>query len=250
MSAADLASTPSSIAKTLAVVPQPFETSVFGAPVWRLEIDGQAGLDRTALDGLTNDARRQKVALIVARIPSGSTAGRPLAEAGFRQIERLITFRRDIPAALAPVPGVSLAEAGDAEACAAIGRTAFFCDRFHADSRIADAMADEIKARWARNGIDGRADAPLVVREAGAIAGFDLCMRKGEDAVIDLIAVDRRWQGRGLGRKLVEGALAHYAGAARTLWVSTQEANAASVALYRSAGFALDGVAETWHWTL
>ncbi len=110
-------------------------------------------------------------------------------------------------------------------------------------------IADEIKARWARNGVNGRADAPLIVREGGAVAGFNLCMRKGEDAVIDLIAVDRRWQGRGLGRKLVEGALAHYAGAAPTMWVSTQEANVASVALYRSAGFALHSVAETWHWT-
>ena len=249
MSTANLASTPSSTAKTLAAVPQPFEAGVFGVPVWRLEIDGEAGLDWAALIGLIGDARRQKVALISARVAADSAAGKLLAEAGFRRIERLVSFCRDIPAALAPVPGVSLAEAGDAEACAAIGRSAFSFDRFHGDPRIADATADEIKARWARNGINGRANAPLIVREEGAVAGFNLCMRKGDDAVIDLIAVDQRRQGRGLGRKLVEGALAHYAGAAQTMWVSTQEGNAVSVALYRSAGFTLHSIAETWHWT-
>ena len=232
---------------SVAVAAQGFEAEIFGAPVWRLDLD--AGSDTAALAAVTQDARQNGVALVSARVSAGSPIGNVLAGAGFRRIERLLTLRRDIAGAPAPVAGVTMAGRGDAEACAAIGRASFSFDRFHADPRIADAVADEIKARWARSGVNGRADAPLIVREADTVAGFNLCMRRGEDAVIDLIAVDPRWRGRGFGRKLVEGAFAHYAGVAQTMWVSTQDTNTASLALYRSAGFAPHGAADTWHWT-
>jgi ribosomal protein S18 acetylase RimI-like enzyme len=231
------------------VKPQAFETGVFGAPVWRLEAESEEAMDGAALDRLTIEARAHGVALIAVRLPGGQAAGSVLSRAGFRSIERLLTFCRDIPVRCAPVAGVKLAKPDDAEACAAIGRRSFSFDRFHTDPQLPDAAADEIKARWAYNGVSGRANAPLILRETGAVAGFNLCMRRGGDAVIDLIAVDRPWRGRSLGRKLVEGALAHYAGVARTMWVSTQDTNAASIALYRGAGFALHHAAHTWHWT-
>ena len=231
------------------IKPQAFEAGVFGAPVWRLELNSDGVLTPAALAQLTGKAREEGVALISARLPADAAAGDVLSQAGFRLIESLLTFSRDIPAQFAPVAGVSLAGLDDAEACAAIGRSSFSFDRFHADPQLSDAAADEIKARWARNGVIGRADAPLIVRENGAVAGFNLCMRQGADAVIDLIAVDQWWRGRGLGRKLVAGALAHYAGVAPTMWVSTQDSNLASVALYRGAGFVPHGAAHTWHWT-
>jgi ribosomal protein S18 acetylase RimI-like enzyme len=232
-----------------AVTQQAFETAVLGAPVCRLDIESAAFLDPDALALLTRRARGQGVALMSARVPENASLAQPLAAAGFRAIERLLTLRRDIPAKLVPVSGVAPARMDDAEACAAIGRESFFFDRFHADPNVSKSVADEIKARWARNGVNGRADAPLVVREECELAGFSLCMRKGGDAVIDLIAVDRRRRGKGLGRKLVEGAIAHYAGVAPAMWVSTQESNVASLALYRGTGFVLQSVAETWHWT-
>ena len=238
---------PSGVMAGVAVAAQGFEAEIFGAPVWRLELD--VGTEVGTLAAVMQDARQKGVALVSVRVPAGSSAGNVLAGAGFRRIERLLTLRRDIPSAPAPVAGATLAFRGDAEACAAIGRVSFSFDRFHADPQIANSVANEIKARWARNGVNGRADAPLVVRDAGAVAGFNLCMRKGEDAVIDLIAVDPRWQGRGFGRKLVEGALAHYTGVAQTIWVSTQSTNTASLALYCSAGFAPHSAADTWHWT-
>lgn len=233
----------------LAVTPQPFEADVLGAPVWRLEIEPDTLPDPRALVRLIERARAQGVALLAARFPVDAMMGPRFARAGFRQIECLLTFRRDLGGGNVPHVHLTLANPGDAEACAAIALRAFSFDRFHADPKLPKSAADEIKARWARNGVNGRADAPLVVREDGAVAGFNLCMRKGEDAVIDLIAVDPARQGRGLGRRLVDGALVHYSGSARTMWVSTQEANAASVALYKSAGFELHSAAQTWHWT-
>jgi GNAT superfamily N-acetyltransferase len=233
----------------IAIEPQAFEAGVFGAPVWRLRAAGPARIDATAVSRVAGLARAQGVALMVIRLPVDA-ASVVLERGGFRMVERQLTFRRDIPASSNIQPEeMMLAAAADVEACAQIGQGSFSFDRFHADPKVPRAAADEIKARWARNGIAGRADAALVVRQDGVVAGFNLCMRKGADAVIDLIAVDPRWQGRGLGRRLVDGALAHYAGKAPAMWVSTQESNAVSVALYRAAGFALHGVAQTWHWT-
>jgi ribosomal protein S18 acetylase RimI-like enzyme len=235
--------------KAFVINMQAFEADVFGAPVWRVEVNGDKELEATLLNRLIDQARDESVALISVRVPADTGAGNAWSCAGFRMIERLLTFWREIPEELAPVMDVTVASQNDAEACANIARRSFYFDRFHADPCLSGTVADEIKSRWARNGVNGRADAPLIVRKDGAVAGFNLCMRKGEDAVIDLIAVDRAWQGRGLGRKLVEGAFAHYAGSARVMWVSTQESNAASIALYKSTGFEFHSAAHTWHWT-
>ena len=73
-------------------------------------------------------------------------------------------------------------------------------------------------------------------------------MRDGEDAVIDLIAVAPSCQGRGYGRVLVAGALAHYAGKAVAMKVATQAENRVSVELYRRVGFRVGCIARTFHW--
>jgi ribosomal protein S18 acetylase RimI-like enzyme len=98
-----------------------------------------------------------------------------------------------------------------------------------------------------RNACAGRADAVLVAREGGRVVGFNACLLNGDRAVIDLIAVAETAQGRGCGRKLVDGALACYAGKATEMRVGTQSRNLASLALYRACGFAVVETAMTLH---
>jgi len=241
--------TASQIQSVLAVKPQAFEAEVFGAPVWRLEIGGPDFPAARELDDLIVQARAGKTALIACRLPSGSPVAALLSQAGFRKVERLVTLNASMPNEAEMPAGICIAEASDEEAATQIGRSAFLFDRYHADPNIPGAIADEIKARWVHNGITGRADAALIAHVNGAAAGFVLCMRRGKDAVIDLIGVSGDFQGQGLGRKLIEGALAHYAGRAQVMWVGTQEDNLVSLALYRRAGFISHDVAETWHWT-
>lgn len=233
----------------LAVKPLPFEEGAFGAPVWRVDVGDGVALDPVALANLSDEARAQGVALISARLPAGHVSNDALRDAGFRLVERLLILRREIPGEYKPQPDVTLAHPNDAEACAAIARRSFSSDRFHADPKLPDPLADEIKARWARNGVEGRADASLVVHAGPALAGFCLCMRSRDDAMIDLMAVDAPYRRNGLGRWLVRGSLAHYAGRARHLFVKTQQMNAASLGLYQSEGFTVDSVSLTWHWT-
>lgn len=229
---------------------QPFEAGFLGGPVWRLSLD--AGADDGALATTLERARAEEVRLIACRIgDADEAAARLLAAAGFRLIETLITHARPIEAEPAPLfgEGVGLAEADDRAPCVDIGRAAFAFDRFHADPGLDDGAASALKGAWVDNGFAGRADAIVVVRREGQARGFVLCQRPDPDtAVIDLIATAPGWQGRGLGRALVLGTLAHYRGRARELRVGTQDTNTASRRLYQATGFRPVARHRTFHW--
>lgn len=241
--------TPDMLTKyALDVKPQAFESDVFGAPVWRVEL-GEAAPDGRDLAEIVARAKGDGVALMSCRVPADDPASEVLRAAGFRKVERLVTLSRSLPASAQLPEGIIVADIGHAEQAAAIGQADFVYDRYHADKQIPRAVADEIKERWVRNGVSGRSDTALVAIDGDAVAGFNLCMRRREDAVIDLIGVASAYQGRGLGRRLVDAALAHYAGRANLMWVGTQDTNHASLAMYRGAGFTPQYESDTWHWT-
>jgi ribosomal protein S18 acetylase RimI-like enzyme len=234
--------------------PEPFDSDQLGAPIARLEIEPRAAalppaqLD-AALGARVDGWRREGLWLVCCRVPAERPAlGAALERAGFRRIETLVTLARSLagpPAASAARP----AEPADLAACVEIARSAFEHDRFHADPAIPRERADALKAAWVRNGFLGRADAALVVRTDGRARGFVLCLKRGREASIDLIAVAPDARGRGHGRALVEGALAHYAGSCDRLVVSTQLSDRASLSLYAMVGFEELCRSETYHWT-
>jgi len=170
-----------------------------------------------------------------------------LQRAGMCVVECLMTLShplKDIPTAEA---GIAARDETDAAGCASVGERAFRFDRFHADPLVDDAAADALKGAWARNAVLGRADRVFVTREGDRITGFNACLLRDGAAVIDLIGVDPDFQGRGLGRCLVNAALAHYSGRAARLVVGTQSANHVSLALYQRTGFVVEHSALTLH---
>lgn len=225
--------------------PLDFESGVFGAPVGRVVADA-SGRD---LASLADGWRRDGVWLVSARIPAEDHDGaRALADAGFVNIERLVTLERPLIADEDVPEGVRLATDADRAACLDVARTAFSHDRFHADDRVPDDRADTLKETWVANSLDGRADAVLVADHMDRAAGFVTCMVGEGYAVIDLIAVSPESQGHGLGPKLVAGACAHYGGRFATMRVGTQETNTRSLAMYERQGFVRVSAADTYHW--
>jgi len=226
-----------------------FETNLLGVPVGRLSIRGDvAGTD--ADDDLRRLAAgwpEKRIWLVSCRVAEASPLIPALEGAGFQVVETLVTFRHDLTGAPAAAD-VDTARVGDADACVAIAKRAFVHDRLHRDSRIPNAVADLVRENWVRNDLGGRADASLVVRAYGTVVGFNLCLLDGDEAVIDLIAVAVGRQNRGIGRRLVGGALARYRGRARTMRVGTQADNAPSIKLYRGAGFVEADRRITLHW--
>lgn len=225
------------------LIPQQFDSGILGGPVFRLA----AGADARAALASPEFATAR---LVIARIPADAAAeAAQLEAAGFQAIERLLTFERALTATPPDWPeDVRPATPADHAACAAIGRTAFRFDRYHADRRLDPAIGDGIKEAWVLNDLAGRADACLVAVAGGMVVGFNLCLVSGEVATIDLIAVASSHQGRGIGRRLTEAGARHYAGRARLYRAGTQADNAASVTLYRRLGFRVIAEAVTYHW--
>lgn len=229
---------------------QRFETDLLGVPVGRLRLaDDGAGLAGAPkmLEKLTAGWRADGVWLVSCRMPEGSAAIQALERNGFKPVETLVTFRQRLSPRSMPAD-VETARTDDADACVAIARRVFVNDRLHRDPRVLPAVADLVRERWIRNNLDGRGDASLVVRSGGKVAGFNLCLLDGREAVIDLIAVDIGRQHQGIGRKLVDAALARYIGRADTMRVGTQADNGPSLALYRGAGFVEADRQITLHW--
>jgi ribosomal protein S18 acetylase RimI-like enzyme len=228
----------------LPVTESPFEAEFFGGPVWRFDFNRYCDPVEVAAA-----AKSAGVRLVSCRIPANNPpAAISLQAAGFRLIERLVTFRRDI----APAPDVTrtIVPAGvqDRDACVAIALAALRQDRYHADPQIDHRIADAIKAAWVSNNLAGRADLSLVARSPGGeVVGFNQLLKTGREAVIDLIAVAPAAQHQGYGRALVAAGLRAYAGAADTMRVGTQGSNEPSLALYRSAGFTLVQEQLTYH---
>jgi len=218
--------------------PQAFESEFLklsSARITAFRGDDSAAILRQAFD----DLARLGYDFVSIRVPAtAADQVSALREVGAREIECLVTFFRNLDGVAVQMPsGIEIATHEDAEGCAEVGRQAFRSDRFHQDSKLDGSGADALKAAWMRNACLGRADRVLVARAGQRILGANACIRLGDDAVIDLIGVLPEAQGRGLGRRLVDAALASYAGIAARLVVGTQATNAASVALYRSAGF-------------
>ena len=225
------------------MVPQPFDTDIIGAPVYRAELAsvGEIPLLDASVPG---DA-----ALVSARVPLDWV--RVMAMTEFREIERLVSFERPLSAPDGdPLPdGIRPTTDADAEACAEIAGRCFQFDRYHADPALDNDAADESKRAWARNNVRGRGDIGFVAAFRGRIVGFNLCLRGDDWAMIDLIAVAPEAQGLGLGKTLVEAAIRHYAGRVPTLRVGTQNTNMASLAIYAANGFTRSGESVTFHWT-
>jgi len=231
----------------LTAIPQPFEEALLQTPVWRVLVDGTP--DAHDIAALAVATRVEQVGLAMCRLDEGDPAIELFSAAGFRPVEVLLTYDAPLPAAAVMPAGVRTAVESDIADCRAVAAASFRFDRFHTDTVIDHATADSLKAQWVENALRGRADAVLVAEREGTIAGFNACLLTPGAAVIDLIAVRPHAQGAGIGRMLVSGAFAHFAGRAPVLRVGTQEDNHASCRLYESFGMEVVRRQVTLHWT-
>jgi ribosomal protein S18 acetylase RimI-like enzyme len=185
-----------------------------------------------------------------ARVPSRDLAtAHGLEMQGFRLVDTNVTLETD-----ALLPGLEAQTAArtarpeDAPAVEQIARRGFEVSRFHLDPELRPGLANEIKAQWAANFFRGQRGDFMVVAECeGGVAGFlQLLVAPEAVLVIDLIAVEPQFRGRGLASAMIRYA-ASTCGTPRRLRVGTQIANVGSLALYQRLGFRITASAHVFH---
>jgi len=134
-----------------------------------------------------------------------------------------------------------------------IARKAFTHDHFHRDTNFPKDRSDELFARWVYNCCHGMADVVLVANTHGKKpAGFVTCKietaGRSKRGIIDLIAVSPLHQRRGIGERLVRGAVQWFVeNGAQSVFVGTQADNLAAVRTYEKIGFRLVRTQLTLH---
>lgn len=183
-----------------------------------------------------------------------------LEEAGFLTVDGILTFALDLkePSALQSDNEIRIrpATADDVVAAAALARTAYVYDRFHADPFIDGELADELHAAWVRNSCDGTAaDAVLIAEDESGPLGFVTCKIPGDAGhnsdrsrrgTLVLVATAPQARGRRVGYSLVLAALEWFRqSGCQTVEVGTQLSNIAASRLYQTCGFQLRATSVT-----
>ena len=241
----------------------PWDSEQIGLSAARLECliaEGNYAQKRNILtkllDGLLEQAQKQNIRHVSARVDAGDFAVlHTLEHAGLELIDGLLTFSLDLTTASLPkLPGafrMRMATADDAERAAQLAYGAYAHDRFHADHAIAKERADNVHAVWTRNSCSGHAaDGVILVEEGEELLGFVTCKLNRDTAAhfgsptgtIVLVATAEAARGRGVGKAATLAALRWMRGqGVQHIEVGTQIRNIAAGRLYESCGFRLSG---------
>lgn len=119
-----------------------------------------------------------------------------------------------------------------------IARDNFFYSRFHIDNKIDDVIANQIKENWVKNYFSGnRGDEMVLALLNNEPVGFIQLIIKEKELIIDLIAVDKIAQGRGVASSMIKFANSNFK--RPSVKVGTQIQNLPSTKLYKKLGFVL-----------
>lgn len=229
--------------------PEPLEwdSAFFGRRIARLA----GGADGPAFEAALDWCRRNEVECLylltdaddVATLRRAEHAGADLVDVRLELTVRPLERER-----AAPRREVRPAQAGDVAALRAVAATCHRATRFYADGRFDHARCDELYSTWIERSCAGWAQAVFCAEVDGAAAGYVTChLRDGARGEVGLFGVGELARGRGLGRALVERALAWFVEQGTgEVSVATQARSLDAQRLYQSVGFRASKAA-IWH---
>jgi len=227
----------------------PWDSEIFGVAMARLDLLWALGEDVPRMAAMVDRALQEIRASGIRHVSHRTGMARVasihlLEDRGFRLVDSLQTlyFR---PAERLPEVAVRDYRPSDRDAILAMVPAVFQRNRFMADRGLDPARACETYVRWADNCLSGaRGDWVGVRVLEGEPAGFVTCLLRKLQAepeltvgVIDLVGVHGKFQGRGVGRELVQAAQNWLGPRSTLLTVGTRCDNFPALALYLQAGF-------------
>jgi len=196
---------------------------------------------------LEKSARKKRIKYLVGFVPCDKYAVRAvLKKQGFVPIKTVADLALDLRKKKKTYEAagdikISPAENRDMPALKNIAGNEFSHDRFHSDPFFTGEQADRYHRIWIENLFRGLADVILVAKVKNNAAGFVACKITKKDPAscnIRLIAVKRKFQGKGIGRVLINACSKWAAGKClKRIEVRTELSNKAALSLYGRAGF-------------
>jgi len=121
--------------------------------------------------------------------------------------------------------------------------------RFKKDRRIKKEKFEEMYRLWIINSVNKKiADAVLVSEEKNKIIGSVTLAEKSNAASIGIIAVDRNYRGKGIGKSLMISAESWAVSKGlRSVEVDTQKANKGACNFYESCGYSMTRLKYVYH---
>jgi GNAT superfamily N-acetyltransferase len=237
-----------------------WEESVLGRGVGKVfafiadDFSVAAPIARWAVDA----ARYHRLSFVTATPGHAPTfAHIALEESGFRVASQAQIVHADLDAIWPAVQKIPLfgsfrhATSADAEEVGFIASHAFGDARFTGDPFLPKEWGQKLFDAWARNLVNGAADAVILAEGKGRINGFvSVSARVNERlAVPELMAVRAEMQGWGLGAMLVRKMLEWYKTAGlRALVGGTEKSNVGMNGLYHRLGFTVIDSNLVYHW--
>lgn len=232
----------------LAFSREAFDSDVLGLEIGRVvEAWGPSAEAHLALLGeLVTRARGLGYDQVLRRVPIRHLAEVwALERSGFELMDVGLTFARRTRGPVQPPAHQDLvvrpATAEDVEQIVEGMATLNWGSRFESDPAYPADRVRDLRARWLRNSLGGRADAFLVGEIDGRTAGYVTCLVDAAERIgdIDLVGTLPEFRRRGVASRVVEHAVAWFSTRVDLVLVRTQATNFAAAALYERAGFTL-----------
>jgi len=228
----------------------PFDTDIFGWNIAKInKIDPQN--PQEDIRKILDEFIKENVQYATYRLQASQfPVIHALEKSGFLLVDGLIALeyvienREKIPEV---AKNIREATIDDLDRLKKIAGMAFSLNRFYNDPLIPKEKADDIYIRWIINSVKKiAADNVFVWEEKGEILGFITLQKSGH---IPLIAVSNHARGKGIAKKLIEGAIAECkkSGIAK-IAIETQITNIPALRAYISSGFKVTDSFLTYRW--
>ena len=209
-------------------------------------------------DNFLNTWKKFKIAhsnenyLIFSKVNTHSTTvSKCLVEANFKIIDTNVQYElKDIKLPEAKQQNdieICFSAKKHQKAIGVIARDNFLYSRFHLDQHIDNDIASQIKQNWVKNYFLGnRGDEMVVALMNNKPIGFLQLIIKEQVLLIDLIAVDKIAQGRGVASSMIKFANTNIN--RPSIRVGTQIKNLPSTKLYQKLGFVMTQSSFVFHY--
>lgn len=206
-------------------------------------------IDKDSVPHLIDNLIQEKISYATIRIPSNDySLINELERNGFYMVDIFIEMECMLTSEnTSQRPIIRKASMSDLQDLQKISGESFTSTRYFNDPFISIVSAKKIYKKWIENSLNKSvADLVLVWEENEAICGFITLQKNGH---IPLIAVDRKFRGRGIGKKLIFESFKKFNDWNITkLKIETQLQNIPAIRSYQACGFKITDSYITLAW--